>query len=858
MSSGNWDYNSPTAGHDEDGDFQLALKLSAELNGTIPAPAPSAPQPGLDADAEFALALQSQYDSEIATEQAQMSMPNSWIDDTNDKHSRRAGYHAEHRTEHRAEHRSDYSEHRSDASTGTLAKGLAEFMTSLRASKCEKCRKHLFRSAADCNDLFQNWLTRSSTLSCRIACKSCSTFSCVACHSKQSTKLSTVNVKGKQLSWCCGGGRLFLIWVLLCGFDQHACAAKSKGTTKSKSKPGYNLAERAKPESSKPARGAGVGFGGRESYSDAYYPGGMGYGSALGGFTLPSHYGSPLSYDWKSPSSGRRGESIHHEGSTKSKAQDAQHTEDKFNTMMLGALEKLLPSLEENSSFDFDPPEALTDMLLDSKILSYCAELLRNDSLDDATKRKELYHALLNFLQKIGSHVLAHRTLFSKRAVQPDTATLLMVSFNGAKGAKESAAPLADSLRNLTTQSTLFLQSAKSNEKDFLNTEGQNLLLLCRQISELSQYLLAYTKQDRNGKSKDPGSDIAIRSVPDEQILATHAHASAARALSFSPPGRFKRLITEITTLQTGLPPGIFVRYCENRPDVLKVIIIGPSGTPYENGIFEFDFWCDGSFPLKPPQVKFKGTGGGRVSINPNLYADGKVCLSLLGTWQGEPWKPGQSTLLQVVISLQAMVFCDEPWYNEPGRETRYSTGVANDQAAAYNHTIRELTVRYAMLAWLERPTSLWHGVVTHHFQQNSNKVFEIACQWAKNKGPQMPHSREQMFHSQIYGGHGSAMDGTDLDSMLPKLQTLLHTFGLSPKNKAIRFNQKAPPSLSNPTYPRFSPYGGHQYVSPKKGYEDWGVDQEFEDLFNSPKSPKKGPSGGHGYPALMGTPFSQ
>jgi ubiquitin-protein ligase len=57
------------------------------------------------------------------------------------------------------------------------------------------------------------------------------------------------------------------------------------------------------------------------------------------------------------------------------------------------------------------------------------------------------------------------------------------------------------------------------------------------------------------------------------------------------------------------------------------------AGTPYENGLFEFDVFCDGEFPNKPPLVQFKTTGGGRVGFNPNLYPDGKVCLSLLGTW---------------------------------------------------------------------------------------------------------------------------------------------------------------------------------------------------------------------------------
>jgi hypothetical protein len=44
------------------------------------------------------------------------------------------------------------------------------------------------------------------------------------------------------------------------------------------------------------------------------------------------------------------------------------------------------------------------------------------------------------------------------------------------------------------------------------------------------------------------------------------------------------------------------------------------------------------------------------LQFNPNLYQEGKVCLSLLGTWQGgrgESWSPEYSTVLQVLISIQ-------------------------------------------------------------------------------------------------------------------------------------------------------------------------------------------------------------
>ena len=66
-----------------------------------------------------------------------------------------------------------------------------------------------------------------------------------------------------------------------------------------------------------------------------------------------------------------------------------------------------------------------------------------------------------------------------------------------------------------------------------------------------------------------------------------------------------------------------------------------------------------------PPKVKNLTTGGGSVRFNPNLYNDGKVCLSLLGTWAGPGWDPAMSSALQVLVSIQSQVMTALPWFNE-------------------------------------------------------------------------------------------------------------------------------------------------------------------------------------------------
>ena len=87
----------------------------------------------------------------------------------------------------------------------------------------------------------------------------------------------------------------------------------------------------------------------------------------------------------------------------------------------------------------------------------------------------------------------------------------------------------------------------------------------------------------------------------------------------------------------------------------MKCLIMGSVGTPYGHGAFEFDIYFEDAYPNIPPKCNLTTTGAGNVRFNPNLYACGKVCLSLLNTWRGNPsemWDSKISTLLQVMVSL--------------------------------------------------------------------------------------------------------------------------------------------------------------------------------------------------------------
>lgn len=169
-------------------------------------------------------------------------------------------------------------------------------------------------------------------------------------------------------------------------------------------------------------------------------------------------------------------------------------------------------------------------------------------------------------------------------------------------------------------------------------------------------------------------SSPMIPSVPLEcfLILETAPNTHKFHLTMFQPiqPQQFfKAVRKEHKLLKTGLPPGVWVRLFEDRSDLLSVMIEGPKKTPYEDGMFLFDIQLGKDYPTTPPLCHYISYCSDR--LNPNLYEDGKVCVSLLGTWSGrgsEMWGP-ESTLLQVIVSIQGLILVAEPYFNEAGYE---------------------------------------------------------------------------------------------------------------------------------------------------------------------------------------------
>jgi len=257
-------------------------------------------------------------------------------------------------------------------------------------------------------------------------------------------------------------------------------------------------------------------------------------------------------------------------------------------------------------------------------------------------------------------------------------------------------------------------------------------------VDELSPFLYGQMDMILSG-STDEGSD-------NQKVIYDHHYDDNIRAsANFQPPRqRTQYIVKDIKGMQTTLTicrgGSVFVRSDNNRLDVLKAIIIGPEGTPYGLGAFLYDIFFPTDYPHNPPLVNLETTGHGTVRFSPNLYVDGKVCLSLLGTWHGDEnskWKPLQSTMSQALISIQGLVMVAEPYYLEPSYEAQRGTQEGDLACAAYNEQLQYNTIRYAMIEQIQNPSKGFEEAIHKHFYLLKDEIMKMVKGWynaAKDK----------------------------------------------------------------------------------------------------------------------------
>jgi len=183
-----------------------------------------------------------------------------------------------------------------------------------------------------------------------------------------------------------------------------------------------------------------------------------------------------------------------------------------------------------------------------------------------------------------------------------------------------------------------------------------------------------------------------------------------------------KRILSDLRELEKDddlKKNGVFWTYDENNIKDIWVCIFGNDKTPYENCPFFFTFEFSNQYPLKPPKVTFL-TSDGYTRFNPNLYVDGLVCLSILGTWKGPSWTPVM-TLKSIIMILSSMVLHEKPLQNEPGLENSLEKDIDD-----YNKIIQFKSIDYAYCYQLQHLLPQFEPIKNEILQYAKEKFEKI------------------------------------------------------------------------------------------------------------------------------------
>ncbi|XP_026296613.1 baculoviral IAP repeat-containing protein 6 isoform X3 [Apis mellifera] len=434
-----------------------------------------------------------------------------------------------------------------------------------------------------------------------------------------------------------------------------------------------------------------------------------------------------------------------------------QRSEEEHVTVLLQVLASYIGSGGQTQR---ELPPSFPDLLARSCLLPALSSYLRNDSVLDMARHIPLYRAVLQLLRAMAlSNQLVPLLLPRGKSSEPSVVSLL-----------SSMRVCVDTYvhkinRTRTNKSKTLFKYPDDTEQD------EGLATLIPDIQESATIVQNATSRLSGIEEELPGPsptapELPLRSIEQRYIevmknlqfdtyemitenpeaggykfaVSYHFESTMRAAGERSHPTRVKRLAQEAVTLSTALPlsysSSVFVRCDADRLDVMKVLITGPAETPYANGCFEFDVYFPPDYPNSPMLINLETTGRHTVRFNPNLYNDGKVCLSVLNTWHGRPeekWNAHTSSFLQVLVSIQSLILVSEPYFNEPGYERSRGTTSGAQSSQEYNANICQATAKWAMLDQIRNPCPCFKEVIHTHFWIKRHEIVAQLERWIRD-----------------------------------------------------------------------------------------------------------------------------
>lgn len=196
-----------------------------------------------------------------------------------------------------------------------------------------------------------------------------------------------------------------------------------------------------------------------------------------------------------------------------------------------------------------------------------------------------------------------------------------------------------------------------------------------------------------------------------------------------------KRITNDMESIHESKLDGIFVQFDEQDITKAKAMIIGLEDTPYEYGFFFFDINFPSNYPHSPPKVLFRTQDPARkVRFHPNLYTEGKVCLSILGTYSGPEWSPAMkiSTVLLTIRSL----LTEMPLRHEPSFENITDNNRKTHEN--YSEYITHENIRWAIIHQLNffpKEFEMFKDDAQEHFSKIKDDLIKKCVKYSDRNG---------------------------------------------------------------------------------------------------------------------------
>ena len=253
---------------------------------------------------------------------------------------------------------------------------------------------------------------------------------------------------------------------------------------------------------------------------------------------------------------------------------------------------------------DEDALRGISSMLKLSLVLDKVAEYLRNDSLEYIEEHDALYGNILDLLERLGKLANLKYLVTDERYGKSQSPGLLLLSlgvpvdwdtrstnatlpsYNSRNGS------ILSIFENIYQQSVVVLRGVKEDPK---------LTNMCQRIQEVHGTLFEqFLYVDGSAPTLRPAQQwtefhkanaltfsdsISSDFLP---LLKTEAEKIADNLQNArTTHSRNRRILTECANMRTSLDEGTFVIVAESRPDCMRVLMVGPQGTAYADGLFE-------------------------------------------------------------------------------------------------------------------------------------------------------------------------------------------------------------------------------------------------------------------------------